>query len=71
MFIFFFFPSLQEANVVSVERIDEYASLESEAALVVPDYRPPPDWPQKGCIELKSYSTKYRSNLNFVLKVSS
>ncbi|KAM3178202.1 hypothetical protein ACTXT7_003008 [Hymenolepis weldensis] len=56
-----------ETNVVSVERIHEYSELAIEAPWIVPDKRPPPQWPEGG-IEFINYSTRYREDLDFVLK---
>ena len=39
-----------EANIVSVERINEYAALPPEAPWSVPESRPPTHWPTNGNI---------------------
>ncbi|KAK0386338.1 hypothetical protein NLU13_6175 [Sarocladium strictum] len=57
-----------ETNIVSVERVLEYASLPSEAPDVVPNHRPPVAWPADGEVEFKNYSTRYREGLDLVLK---
>ncbi|KAK6465616.1 hypothetical protein DFJ63DRAFT_25619 [Scheffersomyces coipomensis] len=57
-----------ETMTVSLERIIEYCYLKSEAAEVIEDNRPPLSWPAEGSISFKSYSTKYRENLDPVLK---
>jgi ATP-binding cassette subfamily C (CFTR/MRP) protein 1 len=57
-----------ETNIVSVERVLEYAALPSEAPEIVPDNRPPVAWPAKGEVELVNYSTRYREGLDLVLK---
>ncbi|CAI2167258.1 20609_t:CDS:10 [Funneliformis geosporum] len=57
-----------ETNVVSVERVKEYIDLPSEAPVVIPDNRPDPTWPQNGSIEYQNYSTRYRPELELVLK---
>ncbi|VUZ42505.1 unnamed protein product, partial [Hymenolepis diminuta] len=56
-----------ETNVVSVERIHEYSELAVEAPWNVPDKQPPPQWPE-GRIEFINYSTRYREDLDLVLK---
>ncbi|VDO01653.1 unnamed protein product, partial [Rodentolepis nana] len=56
-----------ETNVVSVERILEYSELAIEAPWKVPDKQPPPQWPEGG-IEFINYSTRYREDLDLVLK---
>ncbi|AOA60656.1 ABC type transmembrane transporter of MRP/CFTR family [Komagataella phaffii CBS 7435] len=57
-----------ETNIVSVERIEEYCRLPSEAPYELPDQKPPPNWPEKGSISFHDYSTRYRENLDPVLK---
>ena len=57
-----------ETNIVSVERILEYARLPSEAPEVIPTRRPPVAWPSKGEIDFVNYSTRYREGLDLVLK---
>ncbi|KAJ1679682.1 hypothetical protein EV182_001553, partial [Spiromyces aspiralis] len=52
-----------ETNIVSMERIMEYANLPSEAPEVIPDSRPPPAWPTRGQIAFDHYSTRYRTGL--------
>lgn len=57
-----------ETNIVSVERIMEYSQLTPEAPEIVVDNRPPENWPQNGEVVFKDYSTRYRPNLDLVLK---
>lgn len=57
-----------ETNIVSVERILEYSRLELEAPEIIEEKRPSPSWPQNGQIEFKNYSTRYRPELDLVLK---
>ena len=57
-----------ETNIVSVERVLEYANLESEAPEVMFKKRPPIGWPADGQISIKNYSTRYREELDPVLK---
>ncbi|KAI6044047.1 P-loop containing nucleoside triphosphate hydrolase protein [Pisolithus marmoratus] len=58
-----------EQNAVSVERIIHYAKgLSPEASFEVPDKKPPCGWPTAGKVEFCQYSTKYRPELDFVLK---
>ena len=40
-----------EANIVGVERIQEYAELTPEAPWEILDTKPPPDWPADGSIQ--------------------
>ncbi|CAG0919744.1 unnamed protein product [Notodromas monacha] len=56
-----------ETNIVSVERIKEYSEMPSEALWVIPENRPPPDWPSRGQIEFVDYKTRYRPRLGLTL----
>ncbi|KAM0254312.1 hypothetical protein ACHAQJ_006898 [Trichoderma viride] len=57
-----------ETNIVSVERVLEYARLPSEAPEIIPSKRPSVAWPTKGEVDFKNYSTRYREGLDLVLK---
>ncbi|KAJ5176747.1 Metal resistance protein YCF1 [Penicillium canariense] len=57
-----------ETNIVSVERVLEYASLPSEAPEVIFKRRPAVGWPAQGAVTFKNYSTRYREGLDLVLK---
>ena len=39
-----------------------------QAAAVVKDSRPPSDWPRDGAIKFENYSTRYRKELDLVVK---
>lgn len=57
-----------ETNIVSVERVLEYARLPSEAPEIVHRNRPPASWPARGEVEFNNYSARYREGLDLVLK---
>ncbi|KTW31190.1 uncharacterized protein T551_01263 [Pneumocystis jirovecii RU7] len=58
-----------EINMNSVERLHHYADkLGTEAPLVIPEKRPPPDWPQNGEIIFNDVWLKYREELPYSLK---
>ena len=57
-----------ETNIVSVERVLEYANLPSEAPDVMFKSRPSIGWPAHGQITFKDYSTRYREGLDPVLR---
>ena len=57
-----------ETNIVSVERVLEYARLPSEAPEVVSNNKPKISWPAQGAVTFEQYSTRYREGLDLVLK---
>ncbi|RYP79230.1 hypothetical protein DL771_000208 [Monosporascus sp. 5C6A] len=57
-----------ETNIVSVERVLEYARLPSEAPEIIPHHRPPVAWPANGAVQFHNFSTRYREGLDLVLK---
>jgi len=58
-----------ETKLTSVERMVEYGrDIETEAAPIVDDYRPPDNWPSVGKIEFNDVSLRYRPGLDLVLK---
>lgn len=57
-----------ETNIVSVERVLEYAALPSEAPEVISGHRPSVAWPANGAVAFHNYSTRYRAGLDLVLK---
>lgn len=57
-----------ETNIISVERVLEYANLPSEAPDVIFKKRPNIGWPAQGAVQFNNYSTRYREGLNLVLK---
>lgn len=57
-----------ETNIVCVERIKEYIDLPREAHYKLPENTPSDSWPEKGVISFNDYSTRYRPELDLVLK---
>ncbi|KAJ3194117.1 hypothetical protein HK101_003453 [Irineochytrium annulatum] len=57
-----------EQNMVSAERMISFDSLPQEASSQVKATEPPPGWPDKGKIEIKSLEMRYRDGLPLVLK---
>lgn len=55
-----------ETNIISVERVIEYANNPQEDLWVKP-VRPAPSWPEQGAVELRRYSTRYRADTELVL----
>ncbi|KAG5417560.1 hypothetical protein I9W82_005196 [Candida metapsilosis] len=57
-----------QVSGVALERIIEYCDLPSEAPLIIEDKRPEDSWPAHGVVKFNNYSTRYRENLDPVLK---
>lgn len=57
-----------EANITSVERVLGYTHLASEAPYEIAENKPANSWPQKGCIEFRKYTARYRPELDPSLK---
>lgn len=59
--------SRAENSLNSVERVDTYINLETEAPGVIETNRPPPGWPTSGSIEFENVVLTYRPELPPVL----
>jgi ABC-type multidrug transport system fused ATPase/permease subunit len=57
-----------EQNMNAVERVLEYVDVEQEAQAHIPETKPPRDWPSQGVVEFINYSTRYRADLDPVLR---
>ncbi|KAL3475117.1 hypothetical protein BJX99DRAFT_230254 [Aspergillus californicus] len=57
-----------QQSMNSVERVKEYLEVEQEAPPVIADSRPPSNWPSRGAVEFSGYSTRYRPDLDPVLR---
>ncbi|KJH51062.1 ABC transporter, ATP-binding protein [Dictyocaulus viviparus] len=56
-----------ETNVVAVERIKEYTETDMEAPWRCMN-SPPTEWPNRGEISIRNYSTRYRAGLDLAIK---
>ncbi|XP_074651922.1 multidrug resistance-associated protein 1-like isoform X2 [Tubulanus polymorphus] len=56
-----------ETNVVSVERVKEYAETPTEADWYEPSANLDPEWPEEGQVAFDGYKTRYREGLELVL----
>ncbi|EMS57302.1 ABC transporter C family member 10 [Triticum urartu] len=54
-------------KIISVERVNQYMDIPSEAAEVIEENRPALDWPQVGSVELKDLKIRYREDTPLVL----
>ncbi|KAJ2889159.1 hypothetical protein FB639_000105 [Coemansia asiatica] len=57
-----------ENMMIQLERMVEYSHLPSEAPGIIKNCRPEESWPSQGMVEFKNYSSRYRENLDLVLK---
>ena len=57
-----------EQNMNAVERVKEYIDVEQEAPAEIPETKPAANWPSHGGVQFIGYSTRYRNDLDFVLK---
>lgn len=57
-----------ETRSITIERIVEYCKLKPEAEMSIEATKPEESWPQNGAISFKNYETKYRENLDPVLR---
>ncbi|KAM0847635.1 hypothetical protein ACQ4PT_054906 [Festuca glaucescens] len=55
------------SQIISVERLNQYMDIQSEAAEVVEENRPSADWPQDGNVELRDLKIRYRQDAPLVL----
>ncbi|XP_030440905.2 ABC transporter C family member 10-like [Syzygium oleosum] len=53
--------------IISVERLEQYMHIQSEAPEVIEDSRPAPDWPSSGKVEIYDLKVRYRPDSPFVL----
>ena len=60
--------AINEQNMNSVERIKEYLDVEQEAPEEIAETRPEANWPSRGAVEFIGYTTRYRSDLDPVLR---
>eukprot|EP00903_Cladosiphon_okamuranus_P011464 g10798.t1 len=56
-----------EMSINSIERLDEYCKLPQEAPAVIPDRRPPSNWPSAGEMDVKNLTLKYATSNEPVL----
>nr|UYV50462.1 YCF1 [Agaricus brasiliensis] len=57
-----------EQNIVSVERILHQTEIKPEAPHEIPEAKPTTRWPSEGVVEFRDYSTRYRPELDLILK---
>ncbi|KAI3934544.1 hypothetical protein MKW92_038224 [Papaver armeniacum] len=56
-----------ENKIISIERINQYCQITSEAPSIIENSRPSPLWPENGTIELIDLKVRYKENLPVVL----
>jgi ABC-type multidrug transport system fused ATPase/permease subunit len=60
--------AVYEQNMNSVERIKEYLDVEQEAEAENKETQPAANWPSQGSVEFINYTTRYRGDLDPVLR---
>lgn len=60
--------AVNEQNMNSVERIKEYLDVEQEAPAVIEETKPAANWPAQGSVDFVNYTTRYREDLEPVLR---
>ncbi|KAH9298212.1 hypothetical protein KI387_029894, partial [Taxus chinensis] len=56
-----------ENRIISIERIQQYSCIPSEAPLMIENSRPPASWPFEGTVDIENLHVKYKENLPKVL----
>ncbi|CAG8616403.1 17248_t:CDS:2, partial [Racocetra fulgida] len=59
---------LLELLIGVLDKLLKCDKLEIEADNIIPDHRPPPEWPSRGDIHIKNLEIKYRHDSPLVLK---
>ncbi|GAB4834512.1 Multidrug resistance-associated protein 7 [Ancistrocladus abbreviatus] len=54
--------------MISVERLEQYMHISCEAAEIIHENRPGPDWPSVGRVEIHDLKVRYRPDAPLVLK---
>ncbi|KAL5727203.1 Multidrug resistance-associated protein 7 [Ranunculus cassubicifolius] len=54
--------------IISVERLNQYMHIPSEAPEVIEENRPPPNWPTVGRVEIQDLKIRYRPDTPLVLR---
>uniref|UniRef100_A0A7N0T3B4 ABC-type xenobiotic transporter n=1 Tax=Kalanchoe fedtschenkoi TaxID=63787 RepID=A0A7N0T3B4_KALFE len=54
--------------IISVERLNQYMHIPSEAPEIVEENRPPPNWPAVGKVEIHDLKVRYRADTPLVLR---
>ncbi|KAK9458846.1 uncharacterized protein V1516DRAFT_123729 [Lipomyces oligophaga] len=60
--------AINEMNMNSIERIEEYLYIDQEPAEIIHGSRPPAGWPSKGAITVENLSLRYAPALPKVIK---
>nr|XP_011463945.1 PREDICTED: ABC transporter C family member 10-like isoform X2 [Fragaria vesca subsp. vesca] len=61
------FQCMLENSIISVERVEQYMHIPSEAPEVIEENRPPHNWPIIGKVEIYDLKVRYRPNAPLVL----
>ncbi|CAH9106666.1 unnamed protein product [Cuscuta europaea] len=59
---------LLENSIVSVERLEQYMQIPSEASEIIESNRPTPEWPSIGKVEIHNLKVRYHENAPLILQ---
>ncbi|XP_021818604.1 ABC transporter C family member 10-like [Prunus avium] len=62
------YQCMLENSMISVERIEQYMHIPSEAPEVIDENRPADNWPTAGKVEIRDLKVRYRPNAPLVLR---
>uniref|UniRef100_H3CHF1 Multidrug resistance-associated protein 1 n=1 Tax=Tetraodon nigroviridis TaxID=99883 RepID=H3CHF1_TETNG len=57
-----------ETNIVAVEKVKEYSETQKEAEWTHKPTSLPSNWPNKGCIDIRGFSLRYRDDLDLAIR---
>ncbi|KAL8111447.1 hypothetical protein AgCh_019244 [Apium graveolens] len=60
--------SMLSNSIISVERLEQYMHIHSEAPEKIDKNQPPPNWPSVGRVEISNLKVKYQRNAPLVLR---
>ncbi|KAL5551906.1 hypothetical protein UlMin_002082 [Ulmus minor] len=62
------FQCMLANSIISVERVEQYMHIPSEASEIIKENQPPHNWPSIGRVEISNLKVRYRPNTPLVLR---